>query len=196
MNSEQHAPSRLFLVRHGQDLDNSRALINGRRDTGLTRLGRAQALAVAEQLGSEVIGCIYASPLRRARQTAAIISEKLDIGKLYVEPDLIERDYGDLTGKPTAEIPVYARKTLLLCGFRYVIDSPGAEEYGHLWTRAGKALRRIQNRHVGQGVLVVAHNEVIKMMRANFNGNSWEDELRLPPLNNGEVIALGQAGPR
>jgi len=29
------------------------------------------------------------------------------------------------------------------------------------------------------------------MIRANFSGESWEDELRRPPLANGEVIALG-----
>ena len=189
--SEKHTPDRIFLVRHGQDLDNSRSLINGRRDTPLTELGRTQALAVAEQLRTEVISYVYTSPLQRARQTASIISERLGIAEVHVESDLIERDYGVLTGRSPADIPAYASNMFVLNDFRYVIDSPGVEDYTHLWTRAGHALRRIQNRHIGEGVLIVAHNEVIKMMRANFFGKSWEDELRLPPVDNCELVALG-----
>ena len=191
MISQKQISARLFLVRHGQDLDNAHSLINGRRDTPLTELGRTQALAAAEQLRSEVISCVYASPLQRATQTASIISEKLGIAELHVESDLIERNYGILTGRSPDDIPVHTSNIFVLNDFRYVIDSPGVEPYTRLWTRAGDALRRIQNRHVGQRVLIVAHNEVIKMMRANFYGKSWEDELRLPPLNNCEVIALG-----
>ena len=89
-----------------------------------------------------------------------------------------------------ADIPLHASNIIVLDDFRYVIDSPGVEDYARLWTRAGDALRSIQNRHAGQRVLVVAHNEVIKMLRANFYGKSWEDELRLSPVNNCEVIAL------
>jgi broad specificity phosphatase PhoE len=190
VSSEKQTSARLFLVRHGQDLDNSRSLINGRRDTPLTDLGRTQALAVAEQLRSEVINCVYTSPLQRASETASIISENLGIAEIHVESDLIERDYGVLTGRPVADIPLHASNIIVLDDFRYVIDSPGVEDYTRLWTRAGDALRSIQNRHAGQRVLVVAHNEVIKMLRANFYGKSWEDELRLSPVNNCEVIAL------
>ncbi len=131
------------------------------------------------------------SPLQRARQTASIISETLGIAEHHVESDLIERDYGVLTGRSPADIPKYASDIVVLNDFRYVIDSPGVEEYTRLRARAGHALRRIQDRHVSQNVLIVAHNEVIKMMRASFYGKSWEDELRLPPVNNCEVIALG-----
>ena len=191
MISQKQISARLFLVRHGQDLDNAQSLINGRRDTPLTELGRTQALAAAEQLRSEVISCVYTSPLQRATQTASIISEKLGTAELHVEPDLIERDYGVLTGRSPDDIPAHASNIFVLNDFRYVIDAPGVEDYTHLWTRAGDVLRRIQNRHVGQRVLIVAHNEVIKMMRANFYRKSWEDELRLPPVNNCEVIALG-----
>jgi len=188
--TENKTPTRLLFVRHGQDLDNSRGLINGRRDTPLSEVGRTQAVRVAEQLRPEGINCVYSSPLQRATQTASIIAERLGVAEIDVESDLIERDYGVLTGRPVADIPLHASNIFVLNDFRYVIDSPGVEDYTRLWTRAGDALRRIQHRHAGQRVLVVAHNEVIKMMRANFYGKSWEDELRLSPVNNCEVIAL------
>lgn len=182
--------ARLFLLRHGQDLDNARSLINGWRDGPLSELGKTQALASAEELRSASISCIYTSPLRRAHQTASIISRTLGIGEVRVEAGLIERDYGILTGKPVADIPIHARETLVSNGFRYVIDSPGVESYGLLWTRAGDTLRKIERRHADQAVLIVAHNEVIKMMRSNFLGQSWKDELRRPPIDYCQVIAL------
>jgi broad specificity phosphatase PhoE len=182
---------KLFLVRHGQDHDNAQNLINGRRDAELTELGRAQALAAAEALQTAGIRRAYTSPLMRARQTASIIVQELGIPEADVDPDLIERDYGVLTGKPPADIPEYATNMLQYETFKYVIAAPGIEDYSDLWNRAGNVLRRIRQRHAGETVLIVAHNEIIKMIRANFAGRGWEDELRLPPLANGQVIPLG-----
>jgi broad specificity phosphatase PhoE len=181
---------KLFLIRHGQDHDNARSLINGRRDTELTELGKAQAADAAHVLRSVAITRAYTSPLIRARQTASIISNLLGIEEAQVDSDLIERDYGTLTGRPAAEIPVHATRIIEAYGFKYVIEAPGLESYADVWRRAGNFLRRINTPGAAETVLVVAHNEIAKMIRANFNGATWEDELRHPPLANGEVIAL------
>ena len=77
--TENKTPTRLLFVRHGQDLDNSRGLINGRRDTPLSEVGRTQAVRVAEQLRPEGINCVYSSPLQRATQTASIIAERIKL---------------------------------------------------------------------------------------------------------------------
>jgi broad specificity phosphatase PhoE len=180
----------LFLVRHGQDLDNSRSLVNGRRDTGLTESGRKQALILAQSLRSKEIDLIYSSPLQRARETAAIISQELAIAEVHVEDGLIEREYGILTGRPTSEIESLARSVSLSHGFRYVIDSEGIEDYLSLWTRAGRVLAGIRSRHPSETVLIVAHNEIIKMIRANFEEKPWQEEIQRPPLSNCEVIHL------
>src|ERR1700722_12006554 len=67
----------LLLARHGQTADNAGGLILGRRDPPLSDLGRtqAQALAVAVAARQNRIAAIWSSPLRRARATAAIVSE-------------------------------------------------------------------------------------------------------------------------
>jgi len=183
-------PAKLLLVRHGQDVDNSLSIINGRRDTPLTDLGRTQALAVADDLRSENIDCIYTSPLQRASQTASIISQKLGIEDLRLEPDLIERDYGILTGRSPSDIPTIARRIFVSHGFRNVIDAQDVEDYTQLWNRAGSVLRKVEGRHAGQTVLIVAHNEILRMIRANFNQRSWEEELLFPPVLNCQVIVL------
>ena len=182
--------TKLLLVRHGQDVDNSRSIINGRRDTPLTDLGRSQAQRVADDLRLTDIRCIYASPLQRASQTASILSQRLGIEDVRLEPDLIERDYGILTGRPLSDIPALARQVFVSHGFRYVVHAPGAEDYAYLWTRAGSVLRKIQEQRGGQTVLIVAHNEILRMIRAHFNRRSWEAELLFPPIANCQLIPL------
>ena len=191
MTADRSTLMKLFLVRHGQDLDDSRFLINGRRDSPLTELGKRQALAAGDDLQMQQIGCVYTSPLQRAHETASLISQRLGIANVYVEAELIERDYGILTGRSPSEIPTFASRIFASNGFQYIIEAHGVENYERLWKRAGKVLRRIQRRHAGQNVLIVAHNEIIKMIRANFEKTSWEDELALPPVANCQVIALG-----
>jgi broad specificity phosphatase PhoE len=180
----------LLLVRHGQDQDNARFLINGRRDTELTEIGKVQASDAAQALRSTAISRAYTSPLTRARQTASIIANMLGIAEPQVDSDLIERDYGILTGRPASEIPIHATRFIESYGFKYVIEAPGMESYAEVWQRAGSFLQRISTQHGGETVLVVAHNDIAKMIRANFSGAPWEDELRRPPLANGEIIAL------
>ena len=183
-----------FLVRHGQDEDNARLLINGRRDTELTELGRQQAAEVAAKLPPVGIATVYASPLRRSKQTAQIIAMQLGIPEIRVDPDLIERDYGSLTGAPASDIPRIASRVLVVDRFRYVIEAPGVESYPDLWARAGRVLRRIRTEPSETSVLIVAHNEINKMIRANFYNTPWEQELQLPPLDYCQVLALNGTG--
>ena len=102
----------LLLVRHGQDTDNQNGILNGRRDTDLTRLGKEQAEEVAIKLKKFSIDAIYTSPLKRTRETAEIINQEIKTGPLKIDSDLIERDFGVLTGKSLGDIPVFAKKIL------------------------------------------------------------------------------------
>jgi broad specificity phosphatase PhoE len=184
------ASPRLLLARHGQDVDGSRSILNGRRDPPLTDLGRTQAGILANDLQSANIDCIYTSPLQRASVTASIIARQLGAVNVRIDADLIERDYGSLTGCSFSDIPTLARETFVSHGFRHVIQAPGVEDYGHLWIRAGSVLRQIVSRHCGQTILIVAHNEILRMIRANFVQRSWRAELAFPPISHCQLIDL------
>lgn len=58
----------MFVVQHGE-----KERVPG--DPGLTRRGRAQAALAAERLRGEGLRAVYASPLLRARETAAAVAE-------------------------------------------------------------------------------------------------------------------------
>ena len=68
------APGRLVLLRHGQTVWSESGQHTGRTDIPLTDTGRLQAESAGERLRSAFPngfdpGCMFASPLRRARQT-------------------------------------------------------------------------------------------------------------------------------
>ena len=93
----------LILVRHGQTDANARGVLLGREDPALDATGRAQASAVAAALAPlPRTTRVVASPLRRTRETAAIIARE---GSVDIDDRWIELDYGALEGTPVADVP-------------------------------------------------------------------------------------------
>lgn len=88
-----------YYLRHGETEANAAGTIAGSLDVELTPLGRDQARAAARMLADEPITAIYASPLRRARETAQPIAEALGLPVTIVE-EIAERNWGDLEGMP------------------------------------------------------------------------------------------------
>jgi broad specificity phosphatase PhoE len=79
----------LILVRHGQTSANAEGRLSGRADIGLTELGERQAKALAAGVGAPAR--VIASPLRRARDTAAAFGLPVEVDERW-----IELDYGAL----------------------------------------------------------------------------------------------------
>ena len=69
----------LILVRHGETDWNAAGRLQGHTDRPLNEYGRTQAKRLAEQLAGDGIAAIYASDLVRARETAEILGERLDV---------------------------------------------------------------------------------------------------------------------
>lgn len=98
-------PGYLVLLRHGQTPWSVSGQYTGRTDVPLTEQGRQQALAGGERLREAfpdgfASGCVFASPLRRAGETAQLagytVSETLG--------DLAEWDYGPAEGRKREEV--------------------------------------------------------------------------------------------
>ena len=69
---------RIYLVRHGETEWNKEGVFRGRKDFPLNETGRAQALKTGEFFAGKDISRIYSSPLSRALETAAPISDVAD----------------------------------------------------------------------------------------------------------------------
>lgn len=92
----------LLWARHGENGANvSRTLSHRRLDPGLTDRGVQQARDLAERLTrqDEAVGLVVSSPLRRARETAAVVTERLGLPPAAAVEELRELDVGSLDGR-------------------------------------------------------------------------------------------------
>ncbi len=90
----------LHLIRHGQSLGNvDQGFIAGRTDKrGLTPKGKAQITRTAWELRNTEFKTIYSSPVTRAKESATILSNLLDV-PLKTLPFIQEMSYGDFEGE-------------------------------------------------------------------------------------------------
>ena len=94
---------KLLIIRHGESEADILDVHEGRADFNLTEKGHAQAQAMADYVKEHyTIQKIYASPLKRAFQTATHLSEATDI-PIIIEEQLMEFNNGLIAGLSWAE---------------------------------------------------------------------------------------------
>jgi 2,3-bisphosphoglycerate-dependent phosphoglycerate mutase len=152
----------IVFMRHGRSRADDEEVHEGRYDAPLTNLGRAQAERRAAELRETGIGfdAIIASPLKRARETAQIVSDVLDIG-VELDKDWMEKDNGPLAGLPYhvagASYPIPAFHNPFQ---PHVVSADAGESTWSFHSRAARALERVIRRGVGS-YLVVAHGGIL-----------------------------------
>jgi probable phosphoglycerate mutase len=163
--------TRLLVVRHGQSEWNATGRWQGRADPPLTDEGRRQSKVAGGALGT--FDAVVASPLLRAAETATIIAERLGIGPVLTDPDLVERDAGEWQGLTRSQIQE---------GWPGFLDDgrrpPGYEPGDAMLARVLSALERISERMGDGDVLVVSHGGVVYALEEAC-GEPWK---RLPNL--------------
>lgn len=92
-----------LLIRHGVTDWNIDHRLQGREDIPLNAEGIAQAESTGNALCGLPIETVITSPLSRARKTGEIIASYTG-GPVISEPDLTERDFGNLSGKIPKDI--------------------------------------------------------------------------------------------
>ena len=88
----------IFLVRHGETVDNARQIMQGQTQGELNEKGREQARQVSERLASEQIDAVIASDLHRAVQTAEYIAQPHHL-EVSTTALMRERNWGSFTGR-------------------------------------------------------------------------------------------------
>jgi broad specificity phosphatase PhoE len=152
---------RLILIRHGETAHNKGNITLGRADVPLNDRGIAQARAAASSF-SHPPGAIYASPLRRAFETASMIGTHTG-AHVNVEHDLIEMDVGEmehLTGdRLRAKYPDFLR--VWMSDDAPDARMPGGETLREVQDRAWRFAERASSAHPSATVVAVTHNFVI-----------------------------------
>jgi 2,3-bisphosphoglycerate-dependent phosphoglycerate mutase len=96
--------AKIILFRHTQTTDNKDNVFSGRRDPDLTPEGIAEAKEIRNKLKDEKVTKAYSAPNKRTKHTLEIVLEPHEGYEMVVaDPRLLERDYGDLTGKSKSQ---------------------------------------------------------------------------------------------
>jgi len=166
--------ARLILIRHGESVANSERRFTHGPHEPLSRRGREEALARARLLLERFDPvAIYSSPFVRALETAQLIGRVLGLEPVVVEA-LREQDFGELRGRPYADLDDAAR----VRAGRWRYRPPGGETLEEVLTRAGPALDAIAARHLGAEVVVVSHGGVMAALGAwRHGGPHGEPEI-------------------
>ena len=170
----------IYLVRHGQTESNLARRYQGASDSPLTALGRAQARRMGELLARLVPDTagwrLVASPLGRARQTAAIICETMG-GALIpgLDPRVAEASMGSWDGLSLEALEA-RRPDDIPYPERY-FQSPDGESFEVIWARLADWLASIGE---DEKVILVSHGLAGRFLRGVYGKLPRTDLLTLP----------------
>lgn len=176
--------TRIFLVRHGATVLTAEDRFAGATDVALSDDGREQVQRLAERLSGEEISAVFASPLGRTMETAAILARP---HRLPVQPvdGLREISHGHWEQMTRQEVERQFPEEAEEWGRDPFTFAPSGGESGLAVTaRALPALMEIIRAQLGRRVLVVSHKATIRLLLSSllgFDPRRYRDNLDQSP---------------
>ena len=173
-------PTTLVLARHGETLLTAEKRFSGvRTDPELTAAGRDQAERLAAAVRELApVHSVLASPLRRARETAQIIADRLGL-PVAIDQRLVECDFGVWDGLAWAEIERNWPDELAGWLKSTAVAPPGGESFDAAATRVRAFQEELQRVQPGRTVLLVSHVSPVKLLVGQALGAPVESIYRM-----------------
>jgi broad specificity phosphatase PhoE len=181
---------RIYLVRHGQALSNldPEPDLPPEQLDRLTELGHAQSKRAAEALRAAHPTKIVSSPAGRARETAEDLRAALGVAAVEVEPRIRSLEVGV---NPKGEADDWDWRVAEWEAGRDPTP-PRGESMQQMAARVLAAVQALRPSHKGQGVVLVAHSEVIGAFAGLLDGTP--PSKRYPPKIRNASITVVEAG--
>ena len=151
----------LYLVRHGETVDNANQIMQGQTQGQLNENGIKQAQQFSDEWKDKPIDVVIASDLKRSIDTARIIAGPHHL-EVITTPLLRERDWGSFTG-------------------RFIPDLKGEvwpddiETLENLLSRAGEFIAYVRQTFPGKKVLAVGHGIINKAIQSVYYQKSMNE---------------------
>jgi len=168
---------RVFMIRHGQTGRNKAFLLHGRTDDELNETGIEQAREASGLFKSAgiVFDKVCSSPLKRAIQTAEIISDCVPI----IDERLIEMDYGPFEGTDLTNLPPDLK--FFFSDFVHNPAPEGMESLESVVDRAGDFLEDLKKCTGCNNILISTHaitmKGLLEYLTPGSNGSYWSKNL-------------------
>lgn len=193
--SSQHRPKRIFIVRHGETLQNKDDIFIGVTDVPLSDKGIEEAtqagLKIKEEMIPDASIALLYSPMERCRQTAELIFGQLKSSKakMLPLPLLMERNYGVWEGMSRSDIQFHYKKLYE----QYELDPlnctpEGADPLSDVKARTD-LLCAFLNGQSDENVILVTHKTTGRVLISSLLDIPLE-KYREINFTNGQVVML------
>lgn len=176
--------TRIYLVRHGATVLSAEDRFAGATDVDLSDEGRRQVAALAERLADDQVTAVYASPMKRTLETAAILGRPFGLLPILRE-GLKEIHHGRWEERTRAEVEAAFGEEYAAWELDPLTFAPEGGESGLVvLARALPVIRDIVLRHPDENVVVVSHKATIRLLISSFLGfdaRGYRDRLDQHP---------------
>ena len=165
---------KIILVRHGQTDWNVNHILQGKTNIDLNSTGKKQALEVKEKLKDIHFDVCFSSPLKRAYETASIITDTL----IIADDRIIERDLGLLEGKKN---DLYNAQ--LYWNYNLNSNKDNVESVQEILKRTEQFIDYLKKEYYDKTILIVSHGGTIRALHHVINGyneNTNFLEIKIP----------------
>ncbi len=177
--------ARYLLIRHGESVWNGERRIQGNQDPPLSPRGWRQAELMARRLDVYLprAAAVYASPLRRAAETAEAVRAATGLAVLP-DPDFREMCLGKWEGLTVPDIQAAFPGTYE----SWLADplanpAPGGERLEAFASRVTNAFERMRAAQPGQDAILVSHGGPIKALLCHVLGLEFRWLFRIKQDN-------------
>jgi 2,3-bisphosphoglycerate-dependent phosphoglycerate mutase len=175
--------SHLYIVRHGQTAFNASGTktFTGWIDVDISEVGVKQATDISERLKDVHFDIAYTSRLLRARNTLEILLKPHTYGvPVVVDDRIIERSYGDLSGKLHSDVKEQHPEMYKVWHRSYDVPPPNGESVKMVEMRVYPFIHEVlRNSGDDKNILMSAHGNSIRCMRAYLERLTVEQEMSL-----------------
>ncbi|MEO0203020.1 MAG: histidine phosphatase family protein [candidate division WOR-3 bacterium] len=167
---------KIYLVRHGQTEYNVRDLLQGWTDNELNENGIKQAIELSEKLKYEKFDVIFCSNLKRAYQTAKIISENnIFKPQLVIDKRIREQNMGDWEGKEYSKLVEEHKDFFIKVSQNpFLFNPPNGENFSDVVKRVSSFLKDLEYKNY-EKILIVSHQIVNSIIFKLLNNVDWKN---------------------
>ena len=162
----------ITLVRHGEVEEAYHRCYNGHNDIALSAKGIEEAKFLADRLAPNTFDALYYSDLKRTRETAELINQKLKIKNPKSTQKLREKSWGRHEGMTFDAIA--AQEAFVYEDFLQWINALDGEPYPQYIHRVKTFFTETLPQTGYNNVLVVTHAGVIRVLMHILQGISLE----------------------
>ena len=176
--------TRIFLIRHGATVLTAEDRFAGATDVELSEEGREQTRRLGERLQTEIVAAVYASPLSRTMETAALIAKPHRL-EVQTRDGLREISHGRWELMTRREVDEkFPEEAAAWEEDPYTFAPVGGESGLAVTARALPVLLEIVRTHPGEAAIIVSHKATIRLLLSSllgFDPRRYRDNLDQAP---------------